>query len=39
MLKVIFLIQRKAGMNAESFREYWTKTHAPIAARLPGLRR
>ena len=39
MLKMVFLVHRRPGMAAEDFRTYWTQTHAPIAARLPGLRR
>lgn len=39
MLKMVFLVHRRPGMDVESFRRYWTETHAPIAAQLPGLRR
>jgi len=39
MLKMVFLVRRKPDMDADAFRAYWSKTHAPIAAKLPGLRR
>ncbi len=39
MLKMVFLINRRPDMEAEDFRRYWKETHAPIAAKLPGLRK
>ena len=39
MVKLIYGINRKPGMSVEEFQRYWRETHAPIAARLPGLRR
>ncbi|HEX9698871.1 MAG TPA: EthD family reductase [Acidobacteriota bacterium] len=39
MLKMVFLVHRRHGMDIDSFREYWRETHAPIAANLPELRR
>jgi hypothetical protein len=32
MLKMVFLVVRRHGMDIESFREYWREMHAPIAA-------
>lgn len=32
------LINKKPDWTQEDFRRYWTETHGPIAARLPGLR-
>ncbi len=39
MLKMVFLVHRSPRMEVEEFRQYWKETHAPIAARLPGLRK
>jgi uncharacterized protein (TIGR02118 family) len=39
MVKLVCLINRPAGTTAEAFREWWLGHHAPLAARLPGLRR
>lgn len=39
MVKLIYVITRKAGMSVEEFQRYWRETHGPIAARIPGVRR
>ncbi len=39
MLKIVFLISRRPGMDGEEFHRYWRETHAPIAAKLPLLRK
>ena len=39
MLKGIFTVKRRPEMSLAEFRRYWKEVHAPIAARLPGLRR
>ena len=39
MLKIVFLVHRRPEMEPQNFRRYWKDTHAPIAARLPGLRK
>ncbi len=39
MVKLIYVITRKAGMPVEEFQRYWRETHAPIVERIPGLRR
>jgi uncharacterized protein (TIGR02118 family) len=39
MVKLIYVITRKAGMAPDEFQHYWRETHAPIAARIPGVRR
>ena len=31
--------KRKAGMSVAEFRKYWAEVHAPMALKLPGLRR
>ncbi len=33
------LLTRKPGLSIEDFRTHWRDVHAPLAARLPGLRR
>ena len=39
MVKIVYVIKRKEGMSVEEFQTYWRKTHAPIAAAIPGVRR
>lgn len=39
MIKVIFLVHRRSGLSREEFRRYWKETHAPIASKIPGLRK
>ena len=39
MVKLIYCITRKPGLSVEEFQRYWRETHAPIAARIPGVRR
>lgn len=39
MIKVVSVLQRKAGMDLEAFQRHWLHEHASIVARLPGLRR
>ena len=39
MVKMVFLVHRKAGMDEQDFRRYWRETHGPKAARIPGLRK
>ena len=39
MVTRISLLCRKQGMSAEAFRKYRRNLHAPIASRMPGLRR
>ncbi len=39
MMKLIYMITRKEGMSVEEFQTYWRETHAPIAAKIPGVRR
>jgi uncharacterized protein (TIGR02118 family) len=39
MVKLIYVITRKAGLSVEEFQRYWRETHAPIAAAIPGVRR
>jgi uncharacterized protein (TIGR02118 family) len=39
MLKMVFIAHRKPGMDEKEFHRYWKETHAPIAAKIPGLRK
>jgi len=39
MIKLVYCITRKPGMTDEEFFDYWKYVHAPIGARIPGLRR
>src|SRR5580700_324304 len=39
MIKRVSLVVRKAGMPVEDFQRYWREVHAPLALRVPGLRR
>jgi uncharacterized protein (TIGR02118 family) len=39
MIKLIYCITRKEGLSVEEFQRHWRETHAPIAARIPGVRR
>jgi len=38
MTKVLFLLHRREGSTTDDFRRYWRETHAPLGARLPGVR-
>ena len=37
MVKAIYLIKRKPGMELEAFRNYWLTIHADLALKVPGL--
>jgi uncharacterized protein (TIGR02118 family) len=39
MVKAVFLIKRKPYMMRDEFKRYWKEVHAPMALKLPGLRR
>ena len=39
MLKLVGVVHKRAGMSTEEFRQYWLETHAPIVAKIPGLRK
>ena len=39
MIKMVYLIHRQPELDAEEFSRYWRENHAPIAAKIPGLRR
>jgi uncharacterized protein (TIGR02118 family) len=39
MVKVIVLLARREGMDAEAFARHMRETHLPLVAALPGLRR
>ena len=39
MIKSISLLVRKPGMTHEQFMKHWVEIHAPLALKMPGLRR
>jgi uncharacterized protein (TIGR02118 family) len=39
MIKLVYCISKKAGLTDQEFFNYWEKVHAPIGARIPGVRR
>ena len=39
MIKVVSVLQRKAGLSVEEFQRYWLQEHGARVRRLPGLRR
>ncbi len=38
LTKVIYLVDKLAGMSDEAFKQHWTTTHAELAQGMPGLR-
>ena len=39
MVKIVFIAHKRSDMDQEEFRRYWRETHAPIAAKIPGVRK
>ena len=39
VVKLIYCICRKPGLSRDRFLRYWAEVHAPIGARIPGLRK
>ena len=39
MIKTVGLLTRKTGWTHEQFMKHWVGTHAPLAHKVPGLRR
>ena len=39
MVKIVALIERKAGMSHKKFTTYWRENHVPLVSQLPGLER
>jgi uncharacterized protein (TIGR02118 family) len=39
VVKLIYCISKKPEMSIEEFQRYWRDVHAPIAAKIPGVRR
>jgi uncharacterized protein (TIGR02118 family) len=39
MIKTVGLLTRKSGWTHEQFMTHWVETHAPLAHKVPGLRR
>ena len=39
MIHLMFLMRRKPGMSREACQRHWREIHAPLARRIPGIRR
>jgi uncharacterized protein (TIGR02118 family) len=39
VVKLVYCICRKPGLSRDEFIRYWSEIHAPIGARIPGLRK
>ena len=39
VFKMIILLTKKLTMSHEEFAKYWLETHAPLARKMPGLRK
>ena len=39
MIKTVGLLTRKSGFTHEQFAKHWLEIHAPLARKVPGLRR
>ena len=39
MIKSVSLLVRKDGMTHEQFMKHWVEIHAPLALKVPGIRR
>ena len=39
MLKLVSVLRRRPDLDVEAFQRHWLDVHAPLVARLPGLRR
>ena len=39
MFKAIILLKRREDMSASEFERWWLRDHAPLAAKLPNVRR
>lgn len=39
MFKLIILLKKKTSISNEEFVKYWLETHAPLAKKMPGLRK
>jgi len=39
MLKAMFFVHRRSDLSGDAFRRHCREVHAPLIARLPGLRR
>jgi uncharacterized protein (TIGR02118 family) len=39
MVKLVYCVTKKPGLNDEEFLHYWKNVHGPVGARIPRLRR
>lgn len=38
MIKLVALVRKKEDLSRDAFRDYWIRSHAPLARRIPGMR-
>ena len=39
MIKLVYCITKKPELSQQEFSRYWKEVHAPLGARIPGLRK
>jgi uncharacterized protein (TIGR02118 family) len=39
MFKLVVLLRKKESFSDQEFAKYWLETHAPLAKKMPGLRK
>jgi len=39
MIKLVFVLHRRPGMEFDEFSRYWREVHGPIGAEMPGVRK
>jgi uncharacterized protein (TIGR02118 family) len=39
MFKLMVLLKKRDNLSADEFARYWLETHAPLAKKMPGLRK
>jgi uncharacterized protein (TIGR02118 family) len=39
VFKLVILLRKKVGWSDDGFAKYWLETHAPLASRMPRIRR
>jgi uncharacterized protein (TIGR02118 family) len=39
MVKLVFFLHKHPDLTEEAFRRYWSDTHGPLVAKIPGLRK
>ncbi len=39
MLKIVFLVHKRADMDVQDFRRHWRETQGALSAKIPGVRK